>query len=278
MKIVLQFISEKNYLFIIGQYVPIVDKERGNKTRLCLEECNKLINEKKIQLLFTFVQLIISMYFNESTLLNFNDNKQIFSLCVSTIWSWLILHLCYTCFVTACVLSPSVLLLSGIGELLWTWHRSDHQRIEDISVYERDYSRFAQFRRYVLYELQLIFTYVSLAFVFTLMMNNHSVRWRTIFYWMIEASYVPHIFFFIFLSAYLDVWNAPYVIEFDSILTSPFGYMLKVTLFVWMRYVELYPSSRLNDYQTYFFYYYCDTSHIHHIPNDHLLRRWLRHL
>ena len=217
------------------------------------------------------------MYTNESTLLNFNDSKQISSLCVSTTSSWLILHLCYTYFVTVSILSPPVLILYGIKELFWMSYRSVDQLIEDSSEYEQNYTQSNRFCQYVLYDVQLMFIYVSLAFVFTLMINYHSINWRTIFYWMIEASFVPHIFVVAFCSAYMHVLDEIPALEFDLKVLASFIYMLKASLFVWMRYVELYPSSRLNDYQTYFFYYYCDTSHTHHIPHDHLRRRWLRH-
>lgn len=191
---------------------------------------------------------------------------------------WLFLHLCYTGFITVYILSPTILLLDRIREYLWTWYCRDDESIEDFSIYERDDSRFGQFRRCVLYEVQLMIIYVSAVFVFTLLMTNRSVHWLTIFRWMIEASYIPHILVMIFFNVCLEIGNELDLIEFDSIFASPFGYMLKGSLFVWMRYSELRPSSRLNDYQTYFFYSYCDTLNTHHVPDDHLLRRWLRPL
>ena len=220
----------------------------------------------------------ISIYLDGSKSINSNDNEQIVYSCVNTIWLWLFLHLCYTCFVTVYVLLPPTLLLDRIIDYLWTWHSYDHESIEDFSIYERDESRFARFRRCVLHEVQLMIVYVAAVFVFTLMMNNRSVHWITIFRWMIEASYIPHIFVFLFVSDYLGIGDEFYSVEFDIVFASPLSYMLKGSLFVWMRYTELYPSSRLNDYQTYFFYYHCNALNYHHIPDDHLLRRWLHPL
>ena len=64
-----------------------------------------------------------------------------------------------------------------------------------------------------------------------------------------------------------------YLIDFDISRVATMNHMIKGTLFVWMRYAEGYPSSKLDDYQTFFYSEFCHEFDLHRIPDDHRLRR-----
>ena len=78
------------------------------------------------------------------------------------------------------------------------------------------------------------------------------------------------------IAVYSDHLN-DYLLELDIKYVSLFVYTVKGVLFVWMRYAEVYPSSKLNDFQTCFIYVVCGTFHPDRVPNDHFLRNLLRH-
>ena len=158
-----------------------------------------------------------------------------------------------------------------LGEYLWAWYQCDHQRIENFSLYQRDHSSLAQFCRYVLYEVQLIVIYLLTAFVFTWMADKtRPIDWFTIFRWLIEASLAPYTTVYI-IGVDLDLWDS-YSVDFTLHWISSLIYMMKGSLFVWMRYVELHPSSTLNKYQRFFSYRLCNEFGLHHVPDNHLLR------
>lgn len=212
------------------------------------------------------------MFYNESSSLIFNGNEQILSTCGNTISSWLFIHFCYTWFVTSQVLFAPVLLASILTDTLWTWnrHNQQQQQVEDFSIFERDYSRSAEIRQYFFHEIRLTFTYVSFALLFTLLVNHRPIHVIKIFHWLIEATLIPMTLLFI-LGVYFDRID-DYIIDLNCRLTSLLVYMLKGTLFLWMRYSEYYPSSILNDVQTLFFYAFCNKSQLHRMPVDHFLR------
>lgn len=66
-----------------------------------------------------------------------------------------------------------------------------------------------------------------------------------------------------------------YIIDFNLDFILLVVYMTEGALFVWMRYAELHSSSVLNDYQTYFFYYFCNRSELHQMPDHHRWRRMM---
>ena len=204
--------------------------------------------------------MAMPMFFNETLLLIFHGNEQIMSACGNTISSLLFIHFCYTWFVTSFALILPVIVLATKSEPLFTW-------------FERDDSRSAAFHRSILHEIRLMSIYVSFALIFTLFTNHGSIQLIRIVYWLIEASSAPLTLISIF-SAY---WNSidEYLIDYSCPLPCLWLSMLKGTVFVWMRYTEWCPSSILNDFQTFVFYYFCNPSKLHQMPNNHFLRRFL---
>ena len=218
------------------------------------------------------------MFVNESTSVNVDANDQIFSSCIPTTPYWLFLHLCYTWFITTFFLLAPVMLFVLIGRCRWRHYLYVNRSLEELFLVEKDHSRVDDLRQYFIEEVRLTSMYLSTVVVFTLLFTDQAIGWLTILRSMIEASFVPFTFVNVALAIHLDVWNGSYLVDSESSVASRFRYMLKGTLFLWMRYTELYPSSPLNDYHTFFFYYYCDPSHFSRVPANHRLRRLLHRL
>ena len=199
-----------------------------------------------------------------------NGNEQLLSACGQTSSSWLFLHLSYVCYITTLVLVPLVMPVVFLVQFRWTPHLFDDSPIEDFSAYERSDSRLDRFYQYVLFEVRLIAMYVSVAFVFRWLMNNQSIHWNEISRWFIEASMIPLTLMAI-VAVHLGIADE-YLCVLDLTFLSPFIYTIKAALFITVRYAELHPSSRFNDYYTLIFYCICDKFGFHQIPEHHRLR------
>jgi hypothetical protein len=55
-------------------------------------------------------------------------------------------------------------------------------------------------------------------------------------------------------------------------------FLHKFTQLALMRYAEVFPSSRLNDFRTLIFYRFCAVSAGHQIPEDHPMKHHLKSL
>ena len=102
-----------------------------------------------------------------------------------------------------------------------------------------------------------MFIYMSIASVFTLLLKHRSFLmpyWAALlFFFDFEEKSVNH----------FSVHSIPSVVV----------YMTKGDLLMWMHYVALHSSFVLNDYQTYFFYYFSNRSKLHPQPDHHCCRR-----
>lgn len=225
---------------------------------------------------FIVVPMPMPMFFNESMLLIFHGNEPILSACGNRISFWLFNHFCYTWFVTFVVLFPPVTSFVLMIEPLVTWYERYQQRLGNFSRFERDYSRSAVIRRYILHEIRLTCIYVSFALFYALLTNHASIHLIRFFYWLIEASFVP--FTWVNIVCVYIYMHDGYLFDFNCKLTCLWVYMLKGGVFVWIRYTEWYPSSILNDVQTFMFYHFCNQSKLHQMPNDHYFRDYMDRL
>ena len=165
-------------------------------------------------------------------------------------------------------------MLMSLSHSVWTWYRGDYRYdVVDLPEDEQNYSVLHCFLRYVLREVHLILVYVCVAFVFTSLMCDRIVDRITIARWCIEAAWTPHIFVTL-IGTYLDLFYH-HLIDFDFPYATTRIYLVKGTLFVWMRYAEWNPSSELNDFQTVFFYEFCNELGLHRVPDDHRLCRFM---
>lgn len=149
-----------------------------------------------------------------------------------------------------------------IGQLVWLvkQFRSGNFDIEYVAN-DRGYIRLFDIRcrqlmKLIFSELVLILSYVSIAFLYRLMMNNNSICWMTFARWLIEASSFPWSMVMIVSGSYLNVWDE-YLLEIHPEPIILLAYISKGILFVVRRYLEMYPSSKINRYQIDIFYHIC---------------------
>ena len=104
-------------------------------------------------------------------------------------------------------------------------------------------------------------------------LDHRSIHFITVCRWLIEASLIPCTL----MNAFAVYFNFEdeYIIDFNVDFIPLVVYMTKGALFVSMRYAELHSSSVLNDYQTYFFYFFCNRSELHQTPDHHRWRRMM---
>lgn len=110
-----ELIPKSKNFFFIGRYVPIVEKERGNKRNVVEENSMINRNDKRTKLFVKSSQMIVPMYFNPSTSMILYGNEQLLSSCCNTVWPCLFLHFYYTWYVTLQMLCPFVILFT----VLW---------------------------------------------------------------------------------------------------------------------------------------------------------------
>lgn len=214
------------------------------------------------------------MHFNRSTSIILFGDEQLLSSCGHTSWSWLLLHLQYTLVVSSCILQVPTALLFYFGKYLWVrYQRAGDQHVENFSVDEQDHSRSGTFRRCMIDDMQSIFFYIFVAFFFTCLVDNRAIEPVTIARWLIEASWMPYTL--LTMSFIYANFSAESLVVIDLPFTPPLRHMIKVNLFVWMRYTELHPSSKLNDIRTLFFYIFCDNFRLHQMPDSHWLRQFI---
>ena len=77
-----------------------------------------------------------------------------------------------------------------------------------------------------------------------------------------RSIFFPFTILIIVSGSYLNWWDE-YLLEHDPRAFPTMACMSKGILFVVMRYAEMYPSSKINDHQTEFFYSICGKSDLH---------------
>jgi len=106
-------------------------------------------------------------------------------------------------------------------------------------------------------EMKLIFVYVYMAFLYTrlgLVNSNYTVIYLNFLRWLIEASLVPQVLiislFLNFLSLEIDFCH-----EYDGLYV--FMLIIKIPLFILMRYAERQSDFFINKYQAFLFKILC---------------------
>lgn len=204
------------------------------------------------------------MYFNESTSTVLNISEEIVSSysCRDRPSTRLLVHFFFTWSVSVTLIFIPVLVALTVGELVW---RADEIRSGNFDtnfpINDRRYSRLPDVRRrqlmkMIISEMMLILFYVSVAFLYRLMMNNNSICWMTFACWIIEASFFPYNIVTIVTECYLNLWE-DYLLEDDPEPTILMAYISKGILFVVIRYAEMHPFSKFNDYKIQLLYQIC---------------------
>ena len=222
------------------------------------------------------------MYLNRSTRIISNVNEEIiyFDSCRERISSWLLVHFCFTWYTSVMFIMVPVTLGFIIGRFIWVIKqiRSGNSDIE-FAINDRRYTRLSgircrQFFKFVFSEVLLILFYVFTAFLCKLMMNNNSIYWITFARWLVEASFLPYTLGLIITGSYLHLWE-DFLLQVDPKLISVLAYTCKALLCIVMRYTEMYPSSKLNDYKIVLFHHICGPPYLHRISNDYRLQSLL---
>jgi hypothetical protein len=125
------------------------------------------------------------------------------------------------------------------------------------------------------HEMAQVLNYIVCTFLFTVICNTGPTNWMALSRWMIEALIFPWTLFLLLSEHYVGL-N-------DDILADPGPWVevkisatIKVVQFVVMRYADICLSSRLNDLQTLLFYRLCHAPNLHHVPDNHPMRAWLK--
>ncbi len=178
--------------------------------------------------------------------------------CVSNIKIWLIIHF----FITRLV--ENFLTLQLICPLQWImtlffdryWRRINNV-IEDNWFDIGDLHRYSLMIIVLKKEMIMIFVYVYMAFLYTwlqLVNSNYRVTYFNLLRWLIEASLVPKIliyysfsFFCMYEEGFFRLYHAFYVITI----------IIKVPLFILMRFAESESDFCLNGLQILLFKVFC---------------------
>lgn len=157
----------------------------------------------------------------------------------------------------------SVIILSIIGRIIWIIIKQDLP--EHSFQRERNFPRPAntlmerhlqQIPIALINELKLVAFYVSASSIFELIKGN-SLRWIHLVRWVIEASSIPAIIVLAVVESYLFLMKETF--DRDALPTM---FMLvnvsKFILWIVMRYIEIYPSSKIKNYSILRLSYFCN--------------------
>lgn len=202
--------------------------------------------------------------------------------CRDTIFTWLLVHFFFTWCITIAVLHIPIIssvtvvaLISMVGAI-----RSEYfygVLAPDIRRNRRSIDTSRRVMKFVLHEIKWIIFYVFAAVPFKLVTESGPIRSMTLACWLIEAFFLPDAIYSAAVGSYLN-WQPDHFYTNDRELRSMYILLIRGPVFLVMRYAEMHPSSAINDYKTFFFYFLCDTPGLHHIPEKHRLRPHLRHV
>jgi hypothetical protein len=180
--------------------------------------------------------------------------RQLEYSCYNTVSNWLSVHFVYTT-IASIMLSLLVLILYPFKFYASGWPYGYHERFNQGSTDDR----IRRFLIFILLELASMFTYISVALALTWTLNISPITPMAFNRWIIEACYAPMIpeillYFYMHYTFFED--NDIATVSFHV----QFAFMIKLFLFMFMRYRELYPTSDLNNLETRIFHKMCNAS------------------
>ena len=210
------------------------------------------------------------MYSNESLLINSTAHVQMNSYsCRDQISTWLWVHFVFTWRVyLGDILLPCMTIFT-IGWLTWLVYECCSRRssqsftgIDDEreggTLFDK---RFRQLKRYFTFETKLICSYILASWTFELTRGT-SIRWMSIARWIIEGTFFPMVILSAMFESHFRL-GPEYLLYHNPRVLYMFIYPTKMILFFVMRYIDIYPQSKLNDERILLFNVICNNTLSH---------------
>jgi hypothetical protein len=115
------------------------------------------------------------------------------------------------------------------------------------------------FIRIFITEVKLTFIYIIVALITTYTLNTAPITRMRLSRWLIEGFYAPISVFVLWYLSYL-YQSGQHIYIYNSICYIQFTSTIKLIIFVFVRYMEFYPSSMLNNRPIRLFYRFCNKS------------------
>jgi hypothetical protein len=173
--------------------------------------------------------------------------------CIYNMKFWLIIHFIVTRLIDTALLVNIILLLYWIMVLFfyrYLKHVNNFMESNWLDMYEED--TYSLMIIVLKKELKLIFVYVYISFFCTwlqLVNSSYTVTYLNFLRWLIEASFLPQILILSFLDYFLGTMN---FFELYHLLYAP-TIIIKIPLFILMRYAEIQSNFFINRFQISFF-------------------------
>jgi hypothetical protein len=190
---------------------------------------------------------------------------------------WLSVHLGYLFMILIPISSAVSFLYPIIWKMWMLWRRcffgyGQIDEEEELNIEEEfDDTLPCNFTRIFMIEVKLTLIYIIIAVILTYTLNIGPVTQMRITRWIIEAFYAPMSIFIIWHLNFV-YRSGEHLYIYDSTSYTQFTSVIKLIIFVLVRYMELYPSSRLNNRPIDLFYGHCNESVQYHIEKNYLLQ------
>jgi hypothetical protein len=178
-------------------------------------------------------------------------------VCVCNMKIWLLIYFMITRLIDGALLIHIILQLYMMTIIFFHRYQrplNDFLRNNWLDIHDLD--KYSLMIMILKKEMKLIFVYVYITFLYTwfqLVNSKYSVTYFNFLRWLIEASLLPQVL----------LLSLPYLLDSEGffrmyhILYVP-TIIIKVPLFILMRYVEIQSDFFLNKLQIFFFSTYCD--------------------
>jgi hypothetical protein len=199
-----------------------------------------------------------------------NNIEQFDDFCCANMSVWLHIHYCFLFLILIPISTIAFLLYPFIWELMWRLYFIDHEQIdeeEEVYIEEDNACTLARnFIRIFMTEVKLTFIYIIAALISTYTLNIGSMTQMRLNRWLIEACYAPMSIFILWYLHYV-YHSGQHIYIYNSTCYTQFTSIIKLIIFVIVRYMEFYPSSSLNNRSVKLFYRFCnktDENNIHY--------------
>lgn len=177
--------------------------------------------------------------------------------CINNLKIWLIIHFMTTIVMEFLILHIIILIYSIIISFFYCYWRNIHHFLESNWLYIYHLDTYSLMRIVLKKEMQLILTYISIAFLYTrfpLSDRKNILTYFNFLRWLIEASLLPQILILALINYYFICPENFFHLYHSFYITIV---MTRIPLFFFMRYAEIQPNFFLNEFQKIFFNVFC---------------------